>query len=142
MSYDILEIIEQPAYLAFHRQTLNLYCKLAAHGNQKVAHILCGHVGEDQLMYAVKSHCKLSSSICIKCSLNNGSFYFEYVIFDQYFTFTNTLKLSNESPSKNHLILLFFKVCLHSNRFILLFLFAFCKKIFLVQCVKASMTSL
>lgn len=66
MSYDILEIIEQPAYLAFHRQTLNLYCKLAAHGNQKVAHILCGHVGEDQLMYAVKSHCKLSSSICIK----------------------------------------------------------------------------
>uniref|UniRef100_A0A915B3X3 Ryanodine receptor n=2 Tax=Parascaris TaxID=6254 RepID=A0A915B3X3_PARUN len=56
MSYDILEIIEHPAYLAFHRQTLNLYCKLAAHGNQKVAHILCGHVSEDQLMYAVKNH--------------------------------------------------------------------------------------
>ncbi|KHN75295.1 Ryanodine receptor 44F [Toxocara canis] len=56
MSYDILEIIEQPSCLTFHRQTLNLYCKLAAHGNQKVAHILCAHVDEDQIMYAVKSH--------------------------------------------------------------------------------------
>ncbi|VDM37968.1 unnamed protein product [Toxocara canis] len=55
MSYDILEIIEQPSCLTFHRQTLNLYCKLAAHGNQKVAHILCAHVDEDQIMYAVKN---------------------------------------------------------------------------------------
>uniref|UniRef100_A0A0N5AR96 Ryanodine receptor n=1 Tax=Syphacia muris TaxID=451379 RepID=A0A0N5AR96_9BILA len=55
MSYDILEMIEHPDYLAFHRQTLNLYCKLAAHGNQKVAHTLCSHVNEDQIVYAVKS---------------------------------------------------------------------------------------
>ncbi|VDK67237.1 unnamed protein product [Onchocerca ochengi] len=55
-SYDILEMIERNDFLVFHRQTLNLYCKLAAHGNQKVAHILCSHVDEDQIMYAVKSH--------------------------------------------------------------------------------------
>uniref|UniRef100_A0A1I7Z2U2 B30.2/SPRY domain-containing protein n=1 Tax=Steinernema glaseri TaxID=37863 RepID=A0A1I7Z2U2_9BILA len=56
MSYDILEMIENPDHLIFHRQTLNLYCKLASHGNQKVAHVLCHHVDEDQIMYAVKSH--------------------------------------------------------------------------------------
>lgn len=56
MSYDILELIENPDLLVFHRQTLNLYCKLAAHGNQSVAHTLCTHVDEDQLMYAVKNH--------------------------------------------------------------------------------------
>ncbi|KAK6101668.1 RIH domain family protein [Brugia pahangi] len=55
-SYDILEMIEHNDLLTFHRQTLNLYCKLAAHGNQKVAHILCSHVDEDQILYAVKSH--------------------------------------------------------------------------------------
>ncbi|VDM79448.1 unnamed protein product [Strongylus vulgaris] len=55
-SFDILEMIEKPVYLDFHRQTLNLYCKLASHGNLKVAHVLCGHVDEDQIMYAVKSH--------------------------------------------------------------------------------------
>ncbi|CAG9530378.1 unnamed protein product [Cercopithifilaria johnstoni] len=55
-SYDILEMTEHNDFLTFHRQTLNLYCKLAAHGNQKVAHILCSHVDEDQIMYAVKSH--------------------------------------------------------------------------------------
>lgn len=35
-SFDILEMIEKPMFLDFHRQTLNLYCKLASHGNQKV----------------------------------------------------------------------------------------------------------
>ncbi|KAJ1347271.1 hypothetical protein KIN20_002292 [Parelaphostrongylus tenuis] len=55
-SFDILEMIEKPIFLDFHRQTLNLYCKLTSHGNQKVAHILCRHVDEDQIMYAVKSH--------------------------------------------------------------------------------------
>ncbi|EPB70936.1 hypothetical protein ANCCEY_09971 [Ancylostoma ceylanicum] len=55
-SFDILEMIEKPMFLDFHQQTLNLYCKLASHGNQKVAHILCQHVDEDQIMYAVKSH--------------------------------------------------------------------------------------
>ncbi|CAD6199567.1 unnamed protein product [Caenorhabditis auriculariae] len=56
MSFDILEMIEKPDMLDFHRQTLNLYCKLASHGNQKVAHVLCQHVDEDQIMYTIKSH--------------------------------------------------------------------------------------
>ncbi|CAI5451931.1 unnamed protein product [Caenorhabditis angaria] len=55
-SFDILEMIEMPFMLEFHRQTLNLYCKLASHGNHKVAHTLCQHVDEDQIMYAIKSH--------------------------------------------------------------------------------------
>uniref|UniRef100_A0A8R1HP75 Ryanodine receptor n=2 Tax=Caenorhabditis japonica TaxID=281687 RepID=A0A8R1HP75_CAEJA len=55
-SFDILEMIEMPEMLEFHRQTLNLYCKLASHGNHKVAHTLCQHVDEDQIMYAIKSH--------------------------------------------------------------------------------------
>lgn len=62
-SFDVLEMIENSETLDFHRQTLNLYCKLASHGNQKVAHILCRHVDEDQIMYAIKNHCKLFSNI-------------------------------------------------------------------------------
>lgn len=58
MSIDILELIENSELLAFHSQTLNLYCKLTSYGNQKVAHTLCTHIDEDQLIYAVKSHCK------------------------------------------------------------------------------------
>lgn len=38
-SVDILELIEKPDLLSFHARTLNLYCKLAAHGNQKVVKI-------------------------------------------------------------------------------------------------------
>lgn len=57
-SLDILELIENPELLSFHHQTLNLYCKLASHGNQKVAHTLCSHVDEDQITFGVKSHCK------------------------------------------------------------------------------------
>lgn len=68
-SFDVLEMIEHNDLLTFHRQTLNLYCKLAAHGNQKVAHILCSHVDEDQIMYAVKSHCK--SYLYIKGFISN-----------------------------------------------------------------------
>ncbi|CAI4225083.1 unnamed protein product [Auanema sp. JU1783] len=55
-SFDILEMIEDQDKLDFHRQTLNLYCKLASHGNLKVAHVLCRHVDEDQIMYAVRSN--------------------------------------------------------------------------------------
>jgi ryanodine receptor 2 len=58
MSFDVLEMIEHPDYLAFHRQTLNLYCKLCSQGNQKVAHILCDHIDQEQIMYAIKSHGK------------------------------------------------------------------------------------
>lgn len=57
-SLDILELIENPDLLTFHRQTLNLYCRLASNGNQKVAHTLCAHVDEDQIMWGVKSQCK------------------------------------------------------------------------------------
>ena len=58
-SLDVLELIENPDLLTFHRQTLNLYCRLASHGNQRVAHMLCAHVDEMQIMYGVQSHCKL-----------------------------------------------------------------------------------
>ena len=57
-SIDILELIENRPLLQFHSQTLELYCKLAAYGNQRVAHTLCSHVDEAQLMYAVKSECE------------------------------------------------------------------------------------
>lgn len=53
-SYDLLEMIDLQAYLAFHQRTLHLYCSLAAQGNQKVAHILCKHVDEQQLIFTVK----------------------------------------------------------------------------------------
>jgi hypothetical protein len=65
-SFDILELIEKQDLLDFHRQTLNLYCRLAAHGNQKVAHILCSHVDEDQIMHGVKSQCKSFNKFDIK----------------------------------------------------------------------------
>ena len=54
-SIDILELIEKPELLAFHERTLCLYCKLAAHGNQRVAHQLCSHVDERQLIFAVRN---------------------------------------------------------------------------------------
>lgn len=59
-SLDILEMIEYPHFTNFHAQTLRLYCALSAQGNQKVAHILCKHVDELQLMYAISNHCKFS----------------------------------------------------------------------------------
>jgi hypothetical protein len=58
-SLDILELIENPDLLTFHRQTLNLYCRLTSHGNQRVAHTLCYHVDEDQIFYGVKSQCNV-----------------------------------------------------------------------------------
>ncbi|GMS80971.1 hypothetical protein PENTCL1PPCAC_3146, partial [Pristionchus entomophagus] len=56
VAFDVLEMIEQPEFLPFHKQTMDLYCKLASHGNHKVAHTLCHHVTDDQIMYAVMSH--------------------------------------------------------------------------------------
>ena len=56
---DILELIENVDYLQFHTQTLQLYCKLCAMGNQTVAHTLCAHVDEEQIMYSIRNHCKL-----------------------------------------------------------------------------------
>ncbi|KFD64964.1 hypothetical protein M514_11549 [Trichuris suis] len=54
-SLDILELIEYADLQKFHQHTLQLYCSLCAHGNFKIAHILCRHVDEDQLTYAMKS---------------------------------------------------------------------------------------
>lgn len=56
--YDILEMVEMEELMKFHEQTLHLYCALVAHGNFKLAHILCKHVDETQLMYAIKSQSK------------------------------------------------------------------------------------
>lgn len=55
LSLDMLELTEIPAYEAFHKQTLELYCKLCGYGNSKVAHYLCAHVDQEQLMYAIKN---------------------------------------------------------------------------------------
>ncbi len=55
---DVLELIENSGYLDFHTQTLQLYTKLCTMGNQIVAHTLCSHVDEEQLMYAIKNHCE------------------------------------------------------------------------------------
>ena len=57
LSLDMLELTEIPAYEAFHKQTLELYCKLCGYGNSKVAHYLCAHVDQEQLMYAIKNPC-------------------------------------------------------------------------------------
>ncbi|KRY59582.1 Ryanodine receptor 44F [Trichinella britovi] len=54
-SIDILELAEHESLCTFHQQTLRLYCSLCAQGNFKIAHILCQHVDEDQLMYAIQS---------------------------------------------------------------------------------------
>lgn len=56
-SFDILELIEKVDLLKFHSRTLNLYCKLASHGNQQVAHTLCAHIDESQLNYAIENQC-------------------------------------------------------------------------------------
>ncbi|XP_003370112.1 ryanodine receptor 44F, partial [Trichinella spiralis] len=58
-SIDILELAEHESLCTFHQQTLRLYCSLCAQGNFKIAHILCQHVDEDQLMYAIQSKCSL-----------------------------------------------------------------------------------
>ena len=55
---DMLELVEIPPYEAFHKQTLELYAKLCGYGNSKVAHYLCGHVDQEQLMYAIRNPCK------------------------------------------------------------------------------------
>uniref|UniRef100_W5N4D0 Ryanodine receptor 3 n=1 Tax=Lepisosteus oculatus TaxID=7918 RepID=W5N4D0_LEPOC len=50
---DILELSEQEDLRMFHYHTLRLYCALCALGNNRVAHALCSHVDQSQLLYTI-----------------------------------------------------------------------------------------
>ncbi|XP_057661319.1 ryanodine receptor isoform X14 [Diorhabda carinulata] len=52
---DILELIEMDKLLSFHAHTLTLYAALCYQSNYRAAHILCKHVDQKQLLYAIKS---------------------------------------------------------------------------------------
>ncbi|KAH9493479.1 Ryanodine receptor 2 [Dermatophagoides farinae] len=52
---DILELIENEKFLQFHSHTLALYGALCFQGNNRAAHIICDHVDEKQLLYAIQS---------------------------------------------------------------------------------------
>ncbi|XP_077975839.1 ryanodine receptor 2-like isoform X3 [Styela clava] len=54
-SINLLELTEHENLLNFHEQTLKLYCAMSALGNHRVAHALCSHVDERQLMHTIKS---------------------------------------------------------------------------------------
>ncbi|XP_061087166.1 ryanodine receptor 2-like [Conger conger] len=54
-SVDILELTEQTDLLKFHYHTLRLYSAVCALGNNRVAHALCSHVDEAQLLYAIEN---------------------------------------------------------------------------------------
>lgn len=54
-SVDILELTEQEELLQFHYHTLRLYSAVCALGNHRVAHALCSHVDEPQLLYAIEN---------------------------------------------------------------------------------------
>uniref|UniRef100_A0A3P9BDB2 Ryanodine receptor 2 n=1 Tax=Maylandia zebra TaxID=106582 RepID=A0A3P9BDB2_9CICH len=54
-SLDILELSEQKDLLKFHYHTLRLYSAICALGNNRVAHALCSHVDEAQLLYAIEN---------------------------------------------------------------------------------------
>ncbi|KAJ8366774.1 hypothetical protein AAFF_G00342460 [Aldrovandia affinis] len=47
---DVLELSERLDLLKFHYHTLMLYCAVCALGNNRVAHALCSHVDESQLL--------------------------------------------------------------------------------------------
>uniref|UniRef100_A0A670ZXD0 Ryanodine receptor 1 n=1 Tax=Pseudonaja textilis TaxID=8673 RepID=A0A670ZXD0_PSETE len=53
---DILELSERQDLLTFHSHSLKLYCAVCALGNNRVAHALCSHVDESQLLYAIESN--------------------------------------------------------------------------------------
>lgn len=54
-SVDILELSEQSDLLNFYYHTLKLYSSLCALGNNRVAHALCSHIDESQLLYAIEN---------------------------------------------------------------------------------------
>ncbi|XP_069500422.1 ryanodine receptor 1 isoform X4 [Ambystoma mexicanum] len=53
---DILELSERLDLLKFHYHTLKLYCSVCALGNNRVAHALCSHVDESQLLYTIENN--------------------------------------------------------------------------------------
>lgn len=48
-----MELSEQEDLRKFHYHTLKLYCALCALGNTRVAHALCSHLDQSQLLYAI-----------------------------------------------------------------------------------------
>ncbi|XP_043914983.1 ryanodine receptor 2 [Protopterus annectens] len=54
-SVDILELTEKEDLLKFHYHTLRLYSAVCALGNNRVAHALCSHVDEAQLLSAIEN---------------------------------------------------------------------------------------
>ncbi|XP_057715469.1 ryanodine receptor 3-like isoform X4 [Corythoichthys intestinalis] len=50
---DIMELSEQEDMREFHYHTLKLYCALCALGNTRVAHALCSHLDQSQLLYTI-----------------------------------------------------------------------------------------
>ncbi|XP_028295256.1 LOW QUALITY PROTEIN: ryanodine receptor 3 [Gouania willdenowi] len=50
---DILELSETQDLRKFHYHTLKLYCSLCALGNTRVAHALCSHLDQSQLLYCI-----------------------------------------------------------------------------------------
>lgn len=54
-SVDILELSEQKDLLKFHYHTLRLYSAICALANNRVAHALCSHVNEAQLLQAIEN---------------------------------------------------------------------------------------
>ncbi|XP_061698948.1 ryanodine receptor 3-like [Syngnathoides biaculeatus] len=50
---DIMELSEQEETREFHYHTLKLYCALCALGNTRVAHALCSHLDQSQLLYTI-----------------------------------------------------------------------------------------
>ncbi|KAK7904971.1 hypothetical protein WMY93_017578 [Mugilogobius chulae] len=50
---DIMELSEQEDLRKFHYHTLKLYSALCALGNLRVAHVLCSHLDQSQLIYAI-----------------------------------------------------------------------------------------
>ncbi|XP_007909260.1 ryanodine receptor 1 isoform X6 [Callorhinchus milii] len=52
---DILELTECKDLQKFHYHTLKLYCAVCALGNNRVAHALCSHVDESQLLYTIEN---------------------------------------------------------------------------------------
>ncbi|XP_072425167.1 ryanodine receptor 3 isoform X3 [Chiloscyllium punctatum] len=52
---DILELAENQELMKFHYHTLKLYCALCAVGNNRVAHALCSHIDQSQLLFTIEN---------------------------------------------------------------------------------------
>uniref|UniRef100_A0A672VF87 Ryanodine receptor 2 n=1 Tax=Strigops habroptila TaxID=2489341 RepID=A0A672VF87_STRHB len=51
----LIFLTEQEELLKFHYHTLRLYSAVCALGNNRVAHAMCSHVDESQLLYAIEN---------------------------------------------------------------------------------------